>query len=68
MQKEEKENLIKLVELTREVIEKGLHIGENSQGLQLALGFLERLKKDVESGVLEVKRDGKKESKKKGSK
>ena len=68
MQKEERENLVKLVGLTREVIEKGLHIGENSQGLQLALGFLDRLKKDIESGALEVKRDDKKESKKKGSK
>ena len=46
------EDLTSLIELVESLLKGGLHLGENNGRLTLGLGFLERLKKDLKSGVL----------------
>jgi hypothetical protein len=58
MSKEEKEEIARLVELSKEVISKALHIGDNANAVSLVLQFLDKLKTDL--GV----KGGEKESKK----
>jgi len=60
----QKEDLVGLVEMVVTVLQKGLHLGENHQGLGLAYGFLERLKKDIISGKLTIEELPKVSSKK----
>ena len=60
----QKDDLVKLVEVVVSVLQKGLHLGENHQALGLSYGFLERLKKDIESGKMYIEELPKVSSKK----
>ena len=63
----QKEALIGLVDMVTSVLQKGLHLGENHGALGLSYGFLDRLKKDIESGKISIE-ELPKVSKKKGKK
>ena len=63
----QKEDLIGLVDMVTSVLQKALHLGENHNALGFSYGFLERLKKDIESGKLSLE-ELPKVSKKKGKK
>ena len=47
MTKKEKVELERLLDLTKGVIEKALHIGENSNAVSVTLQFLDKLKGDL---------------------
>ncbi len=47
MTKKEKVELERLLDLTRGVIEKALHIGENSNAVSVCIQFLDKLKGDL---------------------
>ena len=66
MDKKVKDDMINLIDLTKSVLEKGLHLGENAIHLGLCLQFMERLKKDVLDDFVFVKKEksfGKEEKK-----
>lgn len=63
MEKKEREEIERLIELSKEVISKALHIGDNSNAVSLVLQFLAKLKTDL--GVKGGEKEGKK-SKKRG--
>ena len=63
----QKEDLIGLVDMVTSVLQKALHLGENHGALGLSYGFLDRLKKVIESGKLTIEALPK-VSKKKGKK
>jgi len=66
MDKKIKDDMVNLIDLTKTVLEKGLHLGENAIHLGLCLQFVERLKKDVLNDFVFVKEEksfGKEEKK-----
>jgi hypothetical protein len=69
------DDLATLIDLVTSLLKGALHLGDNNSKLSLAFSFLERLKKDLKSGVLfleDMSKDSKGEKsvreKKKGSK
>ena len=62
MTKKEKVELERLLDLTKGVIEKALHIGENSNAVSVCIQFLDKLKGDL--GIKKKgAKNGEKESK-----
>ena len=61
MEKKEREEIERLVELSKEVISKALHIGDNASAVSLVMQFLDKLKTDL--GVKGGEKEGKKSKK-----
>ena len=61
MSKEEREEIERLIGLSKEVISKALHIGDHANAVSLVLSFLDKLKTDL--GVKGGEKEGKKSKK-----